>query len=557
MSWRRKSYDEVPALSVRGHALRWSLRRVTLAWMFGIVWMSLVAGSRMTLFARALGFKELHFGLLAAVPYAAILAQMAAAALIERTGLTKHQFLDFATVSRLLWIAIAGLPLLTFVPGVPGLPAAWAAWGFLALLAVSLVLGEMSGPAWMTWMGDMIPRRIRGRYLAVRSRLSAAVKIPIIIGLSILLDWLTRRDPSTGRRLEMTLESQPALFWTICLVFLFAGVVGAIDILLFRRVREILPTSSDVPDSDAAAETPSPPACQPRAWARVRAVVEQYVVDPMRDRVFRGYVIFGMVSTFSMTVGSQYMWLYLLEDLGFSQLATDSLFMVLASVVGILSVGVWGRLIDRWGRRPVMIVGAAMTIGSVSPYFFAGMRIGQPQGLIDLVNWLAGLVESVFGWGDGVWLTPDMPVGPWLIMSVAMVLGGIGWGGVMLAQQNLLLGFADGPGRSRSVATYWVLLSVGGLVGGLTGGYVADVLAYRHDDPFILGPFVWHNYHATFALALLARIAATVIAATMSDPGSTRVRHIARYFSMSVYNNVLSRFLLIRRTLPRGRRNGK
>ncbi|KKL20434.1 hypothetical protein LCGC14_2455510, partial [marine sediment metagenome] len=82
MSWRRKSYDEVPALSVRRHALRWSLQRVTLAWMFGILWMSLAAGSRVTLFARALGFQELHFGLLAAVPYAAILAQMAAAALI-------------------------------------------------------------------------------------------------------------------------------------------------------------------------------------------------------------------------------------------------------------------------------------------------------------------------------------------------------------------------------------------------------------------------------------------------------------------------------------------
>ena len=35
MSWRRKSFDVLPALSVRGQPLRSSLRLVTAAWMLG------------------------------------------------------------------------------------------------------------------------------------------------------------------------------------------------------------------------------------------------------------------------------------------------------------------------------------------------------------------------------------------------------------------------------------------------------------------------------------------------------------------------------------------
>ena len=76
MSWRNKSYDEVPALSVRGQRLRQSLRTVTVAWMFGIVWMTCIAGSRLTIFARMLGFNNFHFGLLAAVPFVATLGQL-------------------------------------------------------------------------------------------------------------------------------------------------------------------------------------------------------------------------------------------------------------------------------------------------------------------------------------------------------------------------------------------------------------------------------------------------------------------------------------------------
>ena len=95
MFWRRKSYDVLPALSVRGPELRRSMRLVTAAWMMGIIWMFAVSGSRLNLFGRMLGFNDFHFGMLTALTFLAAFAQLAATILVERSGLKKYQFLFF------------------------------------------------------------------------------------------------------------------------------------------------------------------------------------------------------------------------------------------------------------------------------------------------------------------------------------------------------------------------------------------------------------------------------------------------------------------------------
>jgi len=93
MSWRSKSYEVLPALSVRGRELRTSLRFVTVAWMFGIVWMVGVGGSQMRSFCRMLGFGDFAFGVMNAAPWLAGFMQIVATIIIERTGLKKYHFI--------------------------------------------------------------------------------------------------------------------------------------------------------------------------------------------------------------------------------------------------------------------------------------------------------------------------------------------------------------------------------------------------------------------------------------------------------------------------------
>ena len=552
MSWRRKSYEALPALTVGGPELRRSLRIVTAAWMLGVIWMACIGGSRMNIFARMLGFGEFHFGLLTALTFVATLAQLAATVFIERSGLTKSQFLSCATISRLTWVAIAAVPLVLPMPS----PA--AIWTVLGLLLLSSVMNALAQPAWMTWMGDLIPRRIRGRYFANRSIISQAVKVPVVISLAVLLDRVTRADPVTGQMLAMTPQSQPTVLWFVAAVFAAAGIVGTIDILLFHRVREVAGTTPDrprppavkVPVSDLAGAGPAG-----RAARYLSAGVRELLFDPLRNRVFRRYVIYGATITFALAVGGSYFWRNSLENLRLSVLGTDMLFLVLGPLVGMLASRPWGRLIDRWGRRPVLILATAFTVLSITPYFYCTRHTPAPPFVIDAVNWVASGVGALLGRGDMKWLTPAMPVGAWLVMSLSMLFGGIGWCGVMLAQGNIVLGFTDGRGRSKYVAAHAVLIATGGILGGLAGGWVAELARGLQGAPICFGPtdaagrtviFAWNNWHLTFALSLAARITALLLLINMPDPGARRARDLFRHMRQNVYNSFTGLFYWLR-----------
>ena len=208
MVLRRKSYDELPALSVRRADLRQSLRLVTLAWVFGVLWSTCVTGSRMTNFCKMLGLSEFQFGLLASMPFLATFGQLPASILIERTGLRKYLFIYCVALSRMLWILVAAIPLVFGVIS-SGRPSQAAAWTMLAALWAVWFLGAIGTPAWWTWMGDLIPRRIRGRYMAARSRISKVIQVPAVIALAVWMDHAT--VVGADGSISMTAAGKPPL----------------------------------------------------------------------------------------------------------------------------------------------------------------------------------------------------------------------------------------------------------------------------------------------------------------------------------------------------------
>ncbi len=240
MSWRSKTYDELPALAVRGPVLRANLRVITIAWMYGIVWAVCIGGSHVYKFGRIIGFNDFDFGLMAAIPCLATLAQLVAATIIERTGLRKHQFLACGVIYRLLWIPMGLIPLLLV------LPSRIAVYSVLVLLAAAWLLASLASPAWTNWMGDLIPRRIRGRYFALRGRLSQLVSIFAVIAVSLLMIYNWEFWRAAASVLPLHLADTPAvrermLLYSIAGVFCIGAIFGSIDTLRFTCIREVLP----------------------------------------------------------------------------------------------------------------------------------------------------------------------------------------------------------------------------------------------------------------------------------------------------------------------------
>jgi MFS family permease len=347
--------------------------------MYGVVWMACVNGAHMTEFLRMLGFNNFAFGLMAALPFAATFGQPIAAILIERTGLRKYQFIYCGTIHRLLWLVVAAIPLI--IP----LPSRSAVATMLIVVGLGWFLNALATPAWLTWMGDLIPRRIRGRHLATRMRVGRAVQILVVIALGATLDAVTNRSAS------ISAEAQPVLLYAICAVFAAAALFGATDILLFRKIREVIP-SQDIPRRPAVEiKFPAP---QRRTLLSLgvytgrcfAAGVHQLLLEPLKDRVFRHYVAYGATITFAMCVAGPFFMRNVLENLGFTKLGANSVYMVVGPIVGAVALKGWGKLIDRWGRRPVLILATVCTVFSIMPNFFAAPQTPSPRFVVSSGN---------------------------------------------------------------------------------------------------------------------------------------------------------------------------
>ena len=173
----RTSPLEISAPELRGASLRRALGLVTLAWVFGSVWQTATSGAPLTLFATSLHASPFQFGLLTALPFIASLVSMPASLWTERTGLRKPIFLWGTYPNRLLWFPIALVPMyIVFRMGAGGYALAMGL--FLVLMFLMHSSGAVGSPAWTSWMADVVPERLRGKYFSRRRQWGIASAIP-------------------------------------------------------------------------------------------------------------------------------------------------------------------------------------------------------------------------------------------------------------------------------------------------------------------------------------------------------------------------------------------
>jgi MFS family permease len=536
MSWKSKTFDgPLPALAIRGPELRKSLRIVTVAYMYATVHIACVSGSQVTLFGQMLGFDDFAFGLMTAIPFMATFAQLVAAIYVERIGIRKHPFIVFQFLSRFPWIGVAVIPL--FLP----IPSVGAAAVMLMLYLGMCLMDSMAAPPWWTWMADLIPRRIRGRYMANREAWSNVSRVAAFIAVGVLLDLVTVKTggPSDERA---SAQKQPLLFHTICGLFVLGGLLGS-AVLLFRKVREILPTVSSVPKSGGDA----PPLATARRRASPTAIdkneplghlLDRMLLEPLRDRTFRRFALAFTALTVGASIGAAYLWLQCLNNLGFSSLATNLVLAAFGMVVGLLTFKPMGRLIDRFGRKPVMVVCTFGTIMAILPYAFM-TRQTPDLGVTAGANWLSQAVGGLLGFEHVVLIPHGAPVGAFMLGMLAATASGVAWAGVGLAQQNFMLRFSDLPGGGKYIAVFSVVTSIGGVLAGFAGGAMTEGLKSLQVHPLVLGPIVWNNWHISFLAASAFRLLAGFMMMRLPNEGSKSAGDLLRHVAAGLHRRAI------------------
>ncbi|NIM06068.1 MAG: MFS transporter [Armatimonadetes bacterium] len=310
---------EAKPMRLPDRELRRCLSVILVSWgVFGSAWMSTVMGAPFPVFARALGASTFTFGLLSALRFLAVIAQIPGAYWIERAESRKRIFFLMHIPSRLSWLLIAALPWI-----VPAEFSDLRVGIFMILLFGFGLMDAVGTVAWTPWVGDIIPERLRARFWAQRQRLATltAMIIALIVG------WLLDRQA-------------PGSFLIFSIVFAVAAVFGFLDIALYWRVPDI------------------PMLKQPSL--RLSEIIRR----PLRDRRFRIYLIYVASSTVSGSIMGTFIWLYALEALKLSKFHTNLYLITLGSLATVLTARTIGALADRFGNRPVLTLawsGLALT----------------------------------------------------------------------------------------------------------------------------------------------------------------------------------------------------
>jgi MFS family permease len=218
-----------------------------------------------------------------------------------------------------LWFAIALMPIWIVSRG--GFANAPRAVFWFLLLTFFMHAGNaVGGPAWLSWMSDVVPGRVRGKFFARRRQWGIVAALPG----AWLVGWILDTQASGAMQ---------TLQWC-AVIFMCAAVCGIMDVHLFHYVPDV----------------PTRPRC---GAGLLRAMAK-----PMRDRRFLLFAAFIGMMTFSLCFNTQFVALYLIEKLGVSSTQTQLMLIVGPMLAQLAILGVWGAAADRMGKRPVLVLAA-------------------------------------------------------------------------------------------------------------------------------------------------------------------------------------------------------
>ncbi|MDB5324501.1 MAG: major facilitator superfamily protein [Phycisphaerales bacterium] len=440
--------------------------RVTMAWMFGAVWANALAGAPLTVFATQLGTTNFEFGLLAAMPFLAALLSLPASVLADRSGQRSRLFFLGLYPNRLLWIVVALVPpwVLTHA-GKHG--SVLAVLIFLSLIFVINIGQAVGSPGWNSWMADIVPIRVRGRYFARRRQLG----IPSAIIAAFVSGWV----------LDHYRVADAATLIRVCSgIFIVAALFGVMDIATFHGV--------------------------PHAVRKVSAApILSTLGRPLRNRRFVWFSLGASILWFAVAGQAQFVNKYLVDQLQLKSMQVQLIVLVGPLLAQLLVLPVWGRTIDRYGKKPAMLIA---TLGLV------------PVG----AGWI--LVESHHLW----------------TAYVLAMIGSVLWTGVDVANFNLVIELSgtDPDGKSGGTAytaVNSVIVNIAGCLGGLFFGTVAEKLQGQSWQAGLAKPVTY--YEIIFAVSAVLRLVAVFPMLKMKEPEAEPTLDALRFIAGSLYNNVV------------------
>jgi MFS family permease len=345
---------------ITGSDLRRSLNLNIIAITFGMCFFTVTQGPALTGFTRALGAGDLVYGVIMAMPVVGGVLQIFASYFIENTGRRKMIFLISGLIHRLIWIPIAIIPLL-----VPAQNKLMIIWAVTVLITLASSANSITGIAFWSWMGALVPMEIRGRFFSRRTMIS------------------TIAGALAGLAAGKYLGTEPSLK-QFSIIFFVVALIGTIDIILFIWIKNPL---MEVP--------------------KEKIPFFQLFFEPYGNRNYVRYITFVTVWNFGINIAGPFFNVYLNEHLKMSYFLMSLFAQVAANVATVIFIRHWGRFVDKYGNKPIISLCTSVII--ILPFIWCFATPSNYWPILCL-NFAAGIFWPGYEIASNnlaIWLAPE------------------------------------------------------------------------------------------------------------------------------------------------------
>jgi len=397
-------------------------------------------------FQNILGASSTQLGLLVAVTQVATLFQLFSIYIYGKLRTRKlfwaichvpHRLYGLVLVAVALSVAHGGSRTLGIRLIICGLAASW-------------VLTMVASTGWWTWQADLYPERMRATFFGRRSAVLATVGMVWFFGVTLALDMLRMIDS----------------LYVYAAIFAVATLAGVADIVFHVLIPEPVRADSN----------------ETTTWSDF--------IEPLRNRNFMRYAVGMGLWAFSTGFAGPFFAPYITSPraIGAPIIWLGVLFAI-SQTAWIATVGTWGKLMDRYGRKPVVL------LCSLWP-----------------LTWTGYLVLT-----HGNYM---------VVLPVLALLGGILSPGCAEGSMQLLLTLAPGKNRTAYVAWYTTLIGLIAAGGAVLGGRLNDALISFHRT--IAGAWRVNGFHIVIGAGLVLCLISLVFINRVEEPQSTPVRRLLR-----------------------------
>ncbi|MBN1355119.1 MFS transporter [bacterium] len=308
-------------------ALRKTLRLSIGEGVFAQIYASMAAPGSMfiTKFAVLLGATPFQFAILSAIGQISQIFQPLGALFTKKMTSRRRFVVKLTAWGRFLAVCY----------GIPALVMSHdkAMELFLFLFFIATTFQAISGNAWIAWISDIVPFKIRGRFFSWRSRyllVAGLVTGYLLGGIVDLFD--SGRSGITGylKDLAGLADRFPAQFPPVGFlgIFALAALAGVIGLILLNRQPEMPKSVENI-----------------SSW--------QMLSEPFKDKNFRWLLVYGSWWMLAVGVGSPFWQPFMIQKLHMS-LIDMQIYGTISTIASFTVLKAWGSLIDRVGNKTAM-----------------------------------------------------------------------------------------------------------------------------------------------------------------------------------------------------------